>query len=197
MPPISSTIRSELSRISLEVAAGERVSTPGDLGRSPVIARSGPRARASSSSNAAPTVPWPSSADPERPRRGRLDRPSVDVAGHQVLVASRGARPRARRRPAEDHRRARHAVVVVGHRVAVGAGRRASRRRRPAAGRRAARRGRSRRRTRSACRRGGSARRRRPACGRRSPPRSGSRRASAAGCPTCRRRPRPRSRRCA
>ena len=53
--------------------------------------------------------------------------PSVDIAAHQVVVGL-AAHDQARIAVlAEDHRRARHAVVVVGHRVAVGAGRRASR----------------------------------------------------------------------
>ena len=118
--------------------------------------------------------------------------------GHQVLV---GLAPHDDPRvavAAEDHRRARHAVVVVGQRVAVGAGRRRRRARRPGAGS-----GSSASRTitspDSQCL---PARWQRSVAGA-----SGavgdhrlvdaSRTASAAGCPTSRRRPRPRSRRCA
>src|SRR4051794_21084662 len=109
MPPITSTTRSDRSRMSSK-SPRERVSTPLISGRCPVAA-SIASARASSSSwNAPPTVPWPS-------------RPTLkDVTECEVLVAL--AAHDGPRVPvlAEDHRRARDAVVVVGHRVAVGAG---------------------------------------------------------------------------
>ena len=46
-----------------------------------------------------------------------------DIAAHQILVALAAHDHAGVPVPAEDHRRARHAVVVVGHRIAVGAGR--------------------------------------------------------------------------
>src|SRR4051795_9485987 len=106
---MTSTIRSELARTSSKVPR-ERVSTPLSSGRRPVMC-STPGARAcSSSAKAAPTVPWPS-------------RPTLNVAGNQVLDGlAAHAEPRVTA-GGEDDRRARHAVVVVGHRVAVGAGR--------------------------------------------------------------------------
>src|SRR3954462_13659618 len=107
MPPISSTTRSLLCRISAK-SPRERVSTPVSSGLMPVTAATASARSASSASNAAPTVPWPSS-------------PTLNVSGIEVLeglaahdLASAAAR-------AEDDRRARHAVVVVGHRVHVGA----------------------------------------------------------------------------
>ncbi len=110
---------------------------------------------------------------------------------HQVLVGlATHDQPRVAL-AAEDDRRPRHAVVVVGHRVPVGAGGRGHQDVARARSRRASRRVRSGcRPTRSACRRpsrscpGGRRR------GWRSSPRSASRRASGAGCRTCRRRPR-------
>src|SRR3954451_11945998 len=109
MPPITSTIRCERSRMSSK-SPRLRVSTPLISGRCPVAA-SIASARASSNSwNADPTVPWPS-------------RPTLkDVTEREVLVAL--AAHDGPRVPvlAEDHRRARDAVVVVGHRMAVGAG---------------------------------------------------------------------------
>src|SRR3954465_14398104 len=88
----------------------ERVNTPDNSGRMPVE-NSIESARSSSSVwNALPTVPWPRS-------------PTLKlVTGGQVLVglaAHDGARVAI---AAEDHRRSRNRVVVVGHRVAVGAG---------------------------------------------------------------------------
>src|SRR5215207_5752967 len=107
-PPITSTIRSEAARISSK-SPRERVSTPASSGRSPVTGTIASARSSSSRANADPTVPWPSS-------------PTLNVSGTQVLVGLAphyAARVAAR---AEDHRRARHAVVVVGHRVSVGAG---------------------------------------------------------------------------
>src|SRR5947208_13449076 len=87
----------------------ERVSTPEISGRAPVAASIAPARSSSSSWNAAPTVPWPSS-------------PTLNVTERQVVVGLApdhlaGVAPRA-----EDHRRSRDAVVVVRHRVAVRAG---------------------------------------------------------------------------
>ena len=78
----------------LEVAAGARQHA-GDLGAQARHAlRPGRRARASSSANAAPTVPWPSR--PMRKRSAsRADQPTSRAPGRR---RSRGARRRARRR---------------------------------------------------------------------------------------------------
>src|SRR3954466_8415107 len=110
MPPISSTIRSEPSRISVK-SPRERVSPPPISGLSPVIAAIASARSASSASNAPPTVPWPSS-------------PTLNVPGIEVLegLAAHDLAGAAAR--AEDDRRARDAVVVVGHGVYVGAGHR-------------------------------------------------------------------------
>src|SRR3954453_16946261 len=108
MPPISSTTRSLFSRTPSNVPR-ERVSTPVISGRMPVIGTNASARSPSSAANAEPTVPCPS-------------RPILNVSGTQVLV---GLAPHddARVAPrAEDHRRSRDAVVVVRHRVAVGAG---------------------------------------------------------------------------
>src|SRR6187200_2105182 len=107
IPPISSTIRSAPSRISSNEPR-ERVSTPDSTGRSPVTGTIASARSSSRCANADPTVPWPS-------------RPTLNVSGTQVLeglAAHDAARVAAR---AEDHRRPRNAVVVVGHRVPVGA----------------------------------------------------------------------------
>src|SRR5436190_20050510 len=87
----------------------ERVSTPEISGLCPVAASTWPARSSSSSWNADPTVPWPSS-------------PTLNVTVGQVLVGlapDHHARVAAR---AEDHRGPRHAVVVARHRVAVRAG---------------------------------------------------------------------------
>src|SRR4051812_22408068 len=63
---------------------------------------------ASSASNAAPTVPWPS-------------RPTLYVSGIQVLVGLAADDDPGAAAGAEHDRRARDAVVVVGHGVDVGA----------------------------------------------------------------------------
>src|SRR3954470_3478672 len=108
MPPISSTTRSLPWRMPAKSPL-ERVSTPVSSGRSPVTAATASARSASSASNAAPTVPWPSS-------------PTLNVSGIEVLE---GLTPHHLARAAagaEDDRRARDAVVVVGHRVHVRAG---------------------------------------------------------------------------
>src|SRR5829696_2308319 len=104
---MSSTTRSEPSRISSKDPR-ERVRTPEISGRAPVIGAIASARSASSATNAAPTVPWPS-------------RPTLNVPGTQVLhrlAPHHDPRLAAR---AHDHGRPRHAVVVVGERVAVGA----------------------------------------------------------------------------
>src|SRR3954447_18197559 len=107
IPPISSTIRSEPERISSNEPR-ERVRTPDRTGRMPATGTMAPARSSSRRANAEPTVPWPS-------------RPTLNVSGTQVLVglAAHDAAGVAAR--AEDHRRPRDAVVVVGHRVPVGA----------------------------------------------------------------------------
>src|SRR4051794_6754618 len=108
MPPISSTIRSLLSRICPK-SPRERVSTPEISGLRPVVAATASARSARRASKAEPTVPCPS-------------RPTLkDVSAMQLLVGlttDDGARGAVL---AEDDRRARLAVVGVGHRVAVGA----------------------------------------------------------------------------
>src|SRR3954452_20541264 len=105
---MTSTTTSELAGMSWKVAR-EGGSTPLSSGRRPVTCAT-PGARSSSScANAPPTVPWPS-------------RPTLNVAPNEVLV---GLAAHADARVAvlgEDDRRPRHAVVVVGQRVAVLAG---------------------------------------------------------------------------
>src|SRR3954454_5617646 len=108
MPPISSTIRSELARISSK-SPRERVSTPLTSGRKPVMWAIAPARYASSASNAAPTVPWPS-------------RPTLYVSGIQVLVGLAADDEPCAALRAEHDGRPRDAVVVVGHGVHVGAG---------------------------------------------------------------------------
>src|SRR4051794_20473337 len=108
MPPISSTIRSASARIASK-SPRERVRTPVTSGLKPVMWAIASARSASSASNAAPTVPWPSS-------------PTLYVSGIQVLVGlAADDDPRIALR-AEHDRRARDAVVVVGHGVDVGAG---------------------------------------------------------------------------
>src|SRR3954453_23104685 len=108
MPPMTSTTRSALSSTSSNVPR-ERVSTPVSSGRSPVTCSTWSVRAARSSAKADPTVPWPRS-------------PTLKVPGKEVLVglaADDGTRFAVLD---EDHGRARHAVVVVGHAEAVGPG---------------------------------------------------------------------------
>src|SRR4051812_15488779 len=107
-PPISSTTRSEPARTSSK-RPRERVSTPLISGLRPVMFATASARSSSSRANAAPTVPWPS-------------RPTLYVSAMQVLEAlAAHDQPRAAVF-AEHDRGARDAVVVVGHRVHVGAG---------------------------------------------------------------------------
>src|SRR5690606_22171026 len=92
----------------------ERVSTPTSPGRRPVTCAICPARCGSSSANAAPTVPWPS--------RPILKAPPLDVTGGEVVVGLAAHDDAGVAVPAEDHRRPRDAVVVVRHRVAIGAG---------------------------------------------------------------------------
>ena len=163
--------------------------TPATSGRRPVTSSTIVGAlRRAARAKAPPTVPVPE----ERRRRTGLGH-HTSRADQVVVGLAADDDPRLAV-AAEDHRRPRHAVVVVGHRVAVGAGRRGDQHVADARGgqRRVADQdvaglavhaGDRRQRVAASRRRG-----------RRSPPRSGSRRASAAGCRTCRRR---RRRRCA
>src|SRR5919112_5704256 len=112
---MTSTTRSAPSRISSN-APRLRVKTPVISGRRPVTAPTSSARSPSSRSNAEPTVPWPSS--PMRKARA----PPSDIAGGEVVVGL-AAHDQPRVAVAdEDDRRARHAVVRVRHRVAVGAG---------------------------------------------------------------------------
>src|SRR5919201_3070849 len=106
-PPMSSTSRSLRSTMSSK-SPRLRVSTPLISGRSPVAASIASARWSSNSWNAAPTVPWPR-------------RPTLNVTERQVLVGL-AAHDHARvPLGAEDHRRARHGVVVARHGVGVGA----------------------------------------------------------------------------
>src|SRR3954447_880101 len=107
-PPISSTIRSLPARISSK-SPRERVSTPEISGRMPVAASIEGARSSSSSWKALPTVPWPS-------------RPTLNVTERQVVVCLAADDLASVAVAAEDHGRPGNAVVVVGHRVAVGTG---------------------------------------------------------------------------
>src|SRR3954470_1559154 len=120
VPPISSTIRSDPARIESK-SPSPRVSTPETSGCRPVAAVTASARAASSSAKAAPTVPRPSS-----PMRTGLE-PSeaiarLEVPRGQVLVGLAADDHAGLAIAAEDDRGTRHAGVVVGHRVAVGAG---------------------------------------------------------------------------
>src|SRR3954453_14505440 len=107
-PPISSTTRSEPARTSSKLPR-ERVSTPESSGRRPVMFATASARSSSSRAKAAPTVPWPS-------------RPTLYVSAMKVLEGLPAHdQPRAAVFTEHDGR-AGHAVVVVGHRVHVGAG---------------------------------------------------------------------------
>src|SRR4051794_32975835 len=109
MPPMTSTTRSERSRMSAK-SPRERVSTPASSGRSPVACSTWGARSESRRANAPPTVPWP--------RRPTLN----DVPGGQVLVGLAADDDAGVAVAAEHHGWAREAVVVVGQRVTVGAG---------------------------------------------------------------------------
>ena len=141
-PPISSTTSSERSRISSK-SPRERVSTPTISGARPVRRSIAAARSPSRRSNAEPTVPCPSSPIRRALIGGRraahaphagsahvpIPRRVHAPAGHtsrecRSSSVSRATTTRASPSRAEDHRRARHAVVVVRHRVAVRARRR-------------------------------------------------------------------------
>src|SRR3954471_22958221 len=110
MPPMTSMTRSASARTPSK-SPRERVRTPVIRGRIPVACSTWSARAGRSSANAPPTVPWPS-----RPIR------KSDIAPQRVGVGPAphdGAGVAAR---AEDPGRPRHAVVVVRHRVGVGAG---------------------------------------------------------------------------
>ena len=118
IPPISSTIRSEPVQDLVEraAAAGQHAR---ELG-----AQAGDRARSGRLRGAAArrTRRRPCRGPSSPTRKRAAQSPSLDVPAHEVLVGL-AAHDHARLAvAAEDHRRARDAVVVVGHRVAVGAG---------------------------------------------------------------------------
>src|SRR2546421_546434 len=105
---MSSTTRSLRSTMSSR-SPRERVSTPDISGRVPTDPSIAGARSSSSSWKADPTVPWPSS-------------PTLNVTEREVLVGLAAHDLAGLAAGAEDHGRARYAVVVVGHRVAVGAG---------------------------------------------------------------------------
>src|SRR4051812_8725009 len=109
---MTSTMRSERSRMSAN-SPRLRVSTPVSTGRRPVSAAISSARSSSSVANAPPTVPWPSRPTPN----------ASDIA-HREVVVGLAAHDEARVAVAHEHDRgARHAVVRVRHREAVGAGR--------------------------------------------------------------------------
>src|SRR3954453_9969219 len=108
MPPMTSTTRSALPTMSSKVPR-ERVSTPVSSGRRPVMSSTSSARSSSSPANAEPTVPWPS-------------RPTLNVSGNQVLDGLAAHDDPSVAAGGEDDGRPGDAVVVVGHRVAVGAG---------------------------------------------------------------------------
>src|SRR3954470_24069251 len=117
IPPISSTTRSLRSTMSSK-SPRLRVSTPTTSGRTPVVASIAPARSSISSCSAAPTVPWPRS-----PIRKRApEPPESDVTEGQVVVGLAAHHDAGVAARAEDHRRARDAVVVVRHGVTVRAG---------------------------------------------------------------------------
>src|SRR6266550_3684331 len=108
IPPISSTTRSLRSTMSSK-SPRLRVRTPTTSGRRPVVAAIAPARSSISWCSAAPTVPWP--------RRPTLN----DVTDREVVVGLAANHYPGLATRAEDHGRARDAVVVVRHRVTVGA----------------------------------------------------------------------------
>src|SRR5689334_7921768 len=108
MPPISSTIRSLPARISSK-SPRERVSTPDTSGRAPVTCAIASARSLTSCSNAAPTVPCPSS-------------PTLYVSAMQVLEGLAAHDQAGVAVFAEHDWGPGHAVVVVRHGVHVGAG---------------------------------------------------------------------------
>src|SRR4051812_47883386 len=108
IPPISSTTRSLFSRMSTK-SPRERVSTPVTSGFRPVRCAIASARSPSSVSNAAPTVPWPSS-------------PTLYVSDMQVLEGLAAHHEAGAAGFAEHDGGSGDAVVVVGHRVHVGAG---------------------------------------------------------------------------
>src|SRR4051794_18992601 len=136
MPPISSTTRSLRSTMSPK-SPRLRVSTPTTSGRLPVVASIAPARSSISRCSAAPTVPWPRMPTLKRPLdpsppcaagRGAAVESAGDdgsrsgVTGGEIVVGLAANHDASLAARAEDHGRARDAVVVVGHRVTVGAG---------------------------------------------------------------------------
>src|ERR671918_3119978 len=111
MPPISSTTISLRSRISAK-SPSDRLRTPAISGRRAAMPATSSARAATSSANAPPTVPLP-----KTPIRA-----TSLIARRQVLVGLAADDHARVALAAEDHRGARDAVVVRGHRVAVGAG---------------------------------------------------------------------------
>ena len=209
MPPITSTTTSTSSRATS--AAASVVNSDGSTGRSRTRGR-GRRTAMPTSSSGAPIRAARSSAwslqQPGRPRLPTTPQPEQRRPAAAVFDGS-SLRPDASRSSSvsrrtstwlvagahRDDRRARHVVVVAGHRPAVRAGRGDGEQVARARGRRAARRpGRRCRRSRSACRPRGPASARQRSPGRPARRCSRRRRARSGCCRSSRRRRRRRSR---
>src|SRR5215217_8830854 len=118
---MTSTTRSASRRTSSK-SPRLRVRTPVIRGRRPVMASTCPARCARSWAKADPTVPWP-----RRPTRNAPAPASAaigDVAGEEVVVGLAAHDDAGVAVLDEDDGRAAGAVVVVGHREPVGAGRR-------------------------------------------------------------------------
>src|SRR5271163_111364 len=124
IPPISSTSRSASDRISAKLPR-VRVSTPQITGLRPLKRAISSALSSSSAEKAEPTVPWPSrptlksAAGPSPSADIRSGPLRAEIPRDEVLEALAPDHHARVALGAEDHRRARHAVVVVGHRVTV------------------------------------------------------------------------------
>src|SRR5437764_1572649 len=130
IPPISSTSRSDPARICSKSPC-VRVSSPLRTGRRPLKRSISSALCCSSTTNADPTVPCPSRPTRKSPLPGprALARATpgalcalADIARGQVLEALSPHHLAGIAVAGEDDRRARRAVVVVGHRMSVGSG---------------------------------------------------------------------------
>src|SRR5436309_909247 len=131
MPPISSTSRSAPARICSK-SPWVRVSSPLRTGRRPLKRSISSALCSNSTTNADPTVPCPSRPTRKSPLPGSRAlarappgalRALADIARGQVLEALSPHHLAGVAFAGEDDRRARRAIVVVGHRISVRSGR--------------------------------------------------------------------------